>query len=96
MTPDLRWFILVPILILMLLAIRLGRERKRVQRNRLWLLSLDKAQLLVLVTFTSPLPGLDKQDHDGLVQLAFQSYPEGQKDAVVQRIAEHLIEPVNF
>jgi len=34
--------------------------------------------------------GLDKQDCDGLVQLAFESYPDGHKDAIVNRIAQHL------
>jgi len=34
--------------------------------------------------------GLDKQDCDGLVQLAFESYPDGHKGAIVNRIAEHL------
>ncbi len=34
--------------------------------------------------------GLDQQDCDGLVQLAFKSYAEGHKDAIVNRIAQHL------
>jgi hypothetical protein len=44
-----------------------------------------------------PDTGLDLQDCDGLVKLAFWNDPEapkdaeGQKAAIVQRIAEHLI-----
>ena len=34
--------------------------------------------------------GLDKQDCDGLVQLAYNSYPEGHRDAIIDRIIEHL------
>jgi len=51
-------------------------------------LALDQAQLLALVLQKDT--GLDKQDCDGLVQLAFESYPDGHKDAIVNRIAEHL------
>lgn len=38
-------------------------------RNRVWILSLDKAHLLVLLP--QPDTGFDKKDCDGLVQLAF-------------------------
>ena len=68
---------------------RLLRER-RVRRNRRWILSLDKAMLLALAI--EPDMGLDLQDCDGLVQLAFKTYPDGHKDAIVNRIAEHLNE----
>jgi hypothetical protein len=60
----------------------------RVRRTRRWIRSLDKSQLLALIV-TEDI-GLDKQDCDGLVQLAFESYPDGHKDAIVNRIAEHL------
>lgn len=79
------------LLAMFLWAKRKYQERGRVNRNRLWILSLDKAHLLVLLT--QPDTGFDKQDCDGLVQLAFQSYPEGQKDAIVQRISEDLAWP---
>lgn len=61
---------------------------RRVRRTRRWILSLGKAQLLALIVAEDT--GLDKQDCDGLVQLAFESYPHGHKDAIVSRIAEHL------
>jgi hypothetical protein len=61
---------------------------RRVRHRRRWLLSLDRAQLLALIMESDT--GLDKQDLDGLVQLAFESYPDGQRDAIVSRIAEHL------
>jgi hypothetical protein len=64
---------------------------KRLRPVRQWILSLDKAQLLALML--EPDTGLDKQDLDGLVQLAFESYPEGCKDAIVDRLAEHLNRP---
>ena len=60
----------------------------RVRRTRRWILLLEQAQLLALLTESDT--GLDKQDCDGLVQLAFESYPDGHKDAIVNRIAEHL------
>jgi hypothetical protein len=60
----------------------------RVRRTRRWILSLDRAQLLALMLTQDT--GLDGQDCDGLVQLAFESYPDGHKDAIVNRIAEHL------
>ena len=66
---------------------RLVRAR-RVQRTRRWILTLDRAELLALLL--QPDTGLDKQDCDGLVQLAFESYPDGHKDAIINRIAEHL------
>jgi len=59
-----------------------------VHRTRRWILSLDQAQLLTLLL--SPDNPLDKQDCDGLVQLAYESYPDGHKEAIVNRIAEHL------
>jgi len=37
--------------------------------------------------------GLDQQGRDGLVQLAFESYPEGHKNAIVDRLAAHLNSP---
>ena len=61
---------------------------KRLERTQAWILSLDKALLLALLI--QPNTGLDKQDLDGLVQLAFDSYPEGQKDVIVARLADHL------
>jgi hypothetical protein len=61
---------------------------RRVSRTRRWILSLDRAQLLALLLESDP--GLDKQDCDGLVQLAFESYPDGHKQAIINRIAEHL------
>ena len=64
-------------------------ERRRANRNRSWILSLDQVQLLTLMLESDT--GLDMQDCDGLVQLAFNSYPEGQKEAIAQRIAEHLL-----
>ena len=60
----------------------------RVWRARRWILSRDKAELLALIT--APDTGLDQQDLDGLVQLAFNSYADGQRDAIINRIAEHL------
>lgn len=60
----------------------------RIRRARRWILSLDQAQLLALMLKKDT--GLDMQDCDGLVQLAFESYPDGHKDAIVNRIAEHL------
>jgi hypothetical protein len=59
-----------------------------IRRTRRWILSLDQAQLLALIVAEDN--GLDKQDCDGLVQLAFESYPDGHKNAIVNRIAEHL------
>ena len=53
---------------------RLLRARN-VRRIRRWILSLDQAQLLALLL--SPDNPLDKQDCDGLVQLAYESYPDG-------------------
>ena len=61
---------------------------RKVRRTRRWILSLDQAELLALLL--SPDNPLDKQDCDGLAQLAYESYPEGHKDAIVDRIAEHL------
>ena len=61
---------------------------RRVRRTRRWILSLDQAQLLALMLEKDT--GLDKQDCDGLVQLAFESYPDGHRDAIVSRISEHL------
>lgn len=58
------------------------------RHTRRWILSLDRASLLALIVKDGT--GLDKQDLDGLVQLAFESYPDGHKDAIVNRIAEHL------
>lgn len=69
---------------------RTARRGWRVEHTRRWLMSLDMAHLLALMT-NSAGTGLDAQDSDGLVQLAFGSYPEGQKDAIIQRIAEHLV-----
>lgn len=63
-------------------------KARRVKEIRRWILSLDRAQLLALML--EPDTGLDMQDCDGLVQLAFESYPDGHKDAIVTRIAEHL------
>ncbi len=77
---------------IMFTTIKAALNRRRVSRNRLWILSLDKAGLLALIV--EPDTGLDGQDCDGLVQLAFRSYPEGQRDAIIERIAEHLIRPV--
>jgi hypothetical protein len=76
-------------------AIETVLKRRRVNRNRAWILSLDKAQLLALILESDT--GLDLQDCDGLVKLALWNDPEapkdaeGQKDAIVQRIAEHLL-----
>lgn len=56
--------------------------------TRRWLLSLDRTRLLALML--NPDAGLDMQDCDGLVQLAFNSYPDGHKDTIVNRIADHL------
>lgn len=76
-------------------AIKEVLERRRVNRNRVWILSLDKVQLLALML--EPDTGLDLQDCDGLVKLAFWNDPEppkdaeGKKEAIIQRIAEHLI-----
>ena len=39
------------------------------RRTRRWILSLDQAELLALLL--KPDTGLDKQDCDGLVQLAY-------------------------
>ena len=65
---------------------------RRVRRTRSWILSLNQAQLLALVTNEALLQDtqIDRQDCDGIVQLAFESYPDGHKDAIVNRIAEHL------
>jgi hypothetical protein len=62
---------------------------RRVRRLRRWILSLDDASLLALIKDHRRM-GLDDQDSDGLVQLAFKTYPEGHKEAIVNRIAEHL------
>ena len=61
---------------------------RRVRRTRRWILSLDQAEMLALLL--KPDTGLDKQDCDGLVHLAFESYPDGHRDAIINRIAEHL------
>lgn len=70
---------------------RLLRARS-VRRTRRWILSLDRAQLLALLMEDALLryPQIDQQDCDGVVQLAFESYPDGHKDAIVNRLAEHL------
>lgn len=60
----------------------------RVRQTRRWILSLNQEQLLALMLREDT--GLDKQDCDGLVQLAFTSYPAGHKDAIIDRIAKHL------
>ena len=60
----------------------------RDRRTRRWILSLDQAGLLQLAL--QPDTGLDKQDCDGLVQLAYKSYPDGHRGAIVDRIIEHL------
>jgi hypothetical protein len=74
-------------------AFRDGFARSRqIQENRRWLLSLDQAHLLALIT--EPDAGLDKQDLDGLVQITFETYPEGQRDAIITRIATHLHQPL--
>jgi hypothetical protein len=57
-----------------------------------WLRSLGRADLLALMLEHAG-SVLDKQDCDGLVQLSFQSYPDGHKDAIINRIAEHLNRP---
>ncbi len=53
-------------------------------------MSLDTAHLLALMKNSAD-TDLDAQDGDGIIQLAYESYPEGQKDAIIQRIAEHLV-----
>jgi len=63
------------------------------ERNRSWLLSLSREQLLELMLQSDT--GIDMQDADGLVKLVFTSIEEWQnnpreKDAIIQRIAEHL------
>lgn len=69
------------------------RETILTERNRLWLLSLSREQLLELLLQSDT--GIDMQDADGLVKLAFtcieewQNNPE-EKDAIIQRIAKHL------
>ena len=68
-------------------------EARRIKRNRRWILSLSRGALLALAL--EPDTGLDKQDCDGLVQLAFNSYPDGHKDAIVDRIAQDLVCPVH-
>jgi hypothetical protein len=73
----------------MLQQIKAIARRRRVKRMRQWVASLDKAHLLALMLDSTT--GLDMHDCDGLVQLAFDSYPRGQKDAIIQRIAEHLV-----
>jgi len=60
----------------------------RDRRTRRWLLSLDQAGLLALMLRTDT--GLDKQDCDGLVQLAYNTCPDGRRDAIIDRIIEHL------
>ena len=62
-----------------------GRD---VRQKQLWVLSLEEAQLLALLF--QPDSGLDREDCDGLVQLAFNTYVEGHRDAIIKRIAEHL------
>jgi len=59
-----------------------------IKKTQRWLLSLSQAELLALMLEKDT--GLDEQDCDGLVQLAFESYPDGHKDAIINRIAEHL------
>ncbi len=71
-------------------GLRAARRGWRVEHARRWVMSLDTAHLLALMT-NSAGTSLDAQDGDGLVQLVFDSYPEGQKDAIIQRIAEHLV-----
>ena len=60
----------------------------RDRRTRRWILSLDQAGLLALMLRTDT--GLDKQDCDALVQLAYNTYPDGHRDAIIDRIIEHL------
>jgi len=66
------------------------RREWRVRRTKKWILSRDMAELLVLISEENVGRYFDKQDLDGLVQLAFNTYPEGQKDAIVTRLAVHL------
>jgi len=54
------WLAIAALLGVFLWAKRKYQERSRVNRNRLWILSLDKALLLVLLTQQDT--GLDKQD----------------------------------
>jgi hypothetical protein len=61
---------------------------RQVRRNRRWILSLSQAQLLSLIVRADN--GLDNQDCDGLVQLAYKTYEDGHKDAIVNRMAAHL------
>lgn len=65
----------------------------KVRRTRRWILSLDSAEMLALMV--QPDTGLDTQDCDGLVQLAFDSCPDARKQAIVDRIADHLSRRIN-
>lgn len=71
-------------------GLRAARRGWRVERTRRWVMSLDTAHLLALMKNSAD-TDLDAQDGDGIIQLAYESYPEGQKDAIIQRIAEHLV-----
>lgn len=61
---------------------------RHLRQKRQWISSLGKSQLLALLF--QPDSGLDREDWDALVQLAFNTYSEGHRDRIIQRIAEHL------
>lgn len=80
----------LPLVCGMLTAMVHSRKSRDAMERKVgkWIRSLDYAQLLDLML--KPDTGLDKQDCDGIVQLMHESYPDGQRDVIVGRIAEHL------
>ena len=71
-----------------------GLRGYRVERTRRRLISLTADEwlnMMLKVMREHNQTLLDQQDIDGLVQLSYDSYPKGQKDAIIQRIAEHLV-----
>jgi hypothetical protein len=61
----------------------------RAAANRSWLLSLERPELLALIF--EPDTGLDKEDKDTLVKMAFQSFSDEEKrQRLIRRLARRL------
>jgi hypothetical protein len=70
-------------------AAKEGLRSFRTAANRSWLLSLEQAELLALIL--EPDTGIDREDADTLVKMAFQSFSdEDQRERLVSRLAGHL------
>lgn len=64
-------------------------EVSRTAANRNWLLSLERAQWLALIHETDI--GLDAEDANTLVKLAFQSFEnKKQRERLITRLSKHL------